>query len=128
MKRDMDTINKIVIKIWDCPSEYLSIAPIRDDIDEPQDESRVWTMPFDDYTDVIDHLHMMEEAGWVTSYVIGWRLTWDGQEYADCIANSQIKESLMAELSKTGSIPMEVVKGMAVNLAVEFAKRVMTGG
>ncbi|MCD8510125.1 MAG: DUF2513 domain-containing protein [Bacillus sp. (in: Bacteria)] len=116
MKRDMELVRKILIAIEDSNKD-------------PHDTLE---LSLDEYEDlfVYYHIKLLYEAGLIdamdASSMDGteWyakSLTWDGHEFLDSIRNDNVWNEVRKHVKeKGGSIPLEVLKALAVKISTKY--------
>ncbi len=114
MKRDMDLIRKILLKV-----EGIS--------DNQPGGLLVSVDGYDDHV-FARHVELIKEAGLVEAQVLRAsgagavkaqvnRLTWDGYDFLDAIRSDSIWDKTKAGVAQTvGSAPLEVLKALAISL------------
>lgn len=111
MKRDMDLIRELLILI-----------------ENQEDDSRELKLPTSiDRSFAVYQLRLLEQAGYTKNNIhyadnkpmwIYSSLTWDGQEFLGAIKNETVWRKVKQTLvEKGGSIPMEVLKSLAIKIS-----------
>ena len=113
MKRDMDLVRSIMLKVADS-DEPISIC---DFVDAEHDKQLVGY-----------HISIMRDAGLVKASIMPAdddpyyscrvsSLTWEGNDFLDVVRNETVWEKTKSAISKTvGSATFEMVKSMAVKI------------
>ena len=108
MKRDWDTIRKILTKLEESASS---------------DTLRLSNFPPEKAEEISYHIELLPTLGkGPTSFYIT-RLTWNGHEFLDAINNDTIWEKTKKSFSKNGiSMTFELVKTVATETAASVLK------
>ena len=111
MKRDMNTIRDILLKIEETPRERL------DYLEPPTGCS---------YTKMTEHLIMLDDAGFIEGELIATfqerrylvhNITWDGHDYLETIRNPEVWKKVQEKLKPVGGdFAVEVVKELAITV------------
>ena len=111
MKRDMNTIRDILLKIEETPRERL------DFLEPPTGCS---------YTKMTEHLIMLDDAGFIEGQLIVefqarrylvHKITWDGHDYLETIRNTEVWNQVQEKLKPVGGdFAFEVVKELAITV------------
>lgn len=116
MKRDMELVRKILLKV-----------------EESDEQTFSGKFRVDGYDDILVtcHVQLLQEAGLLQANVVETqigptaafvdRLTWAGHEFLDAARNETVWERTMSFLkTKGGSVPMEVLKALLIAKAKEW--------
>lgn len=118
MKRDMDLVRKILLKVESFPESLYGAGDFH--IEEYDDAS------------VSYHVCLMDEAGLLTAIdasttsgeeYIPQRLTWAGHEFLDAPRNDNAWAAAKKVCGGVGSLSFEVLKGILVKLGTAAAER-----
>lgn len=113
MKRDMDLVRDILLKIEEADS-----ANVRDFLSQDATE--------EEYLKLTEHLHMLiDEVGFVSGIQahtmagknwLNLRLTWDGHEYLDTIKDPEIWRLTKEGATKAGGFSLDLLAALAKGL------------
>jgi hypothetical protein len=115
LKRDMDLVRELLLKIEEAPprSSWKAIVTTKDD---DEGEKALW------------HLALIEEGGLVRStpvYIQGFRLpenlelTWEGHDFLDSIRDPKIWEATKKGADAAGGFTIDLLKDLAKGLVTK---------
>lgn len=126
MKRDMDLVRELLLKVEEAPADGL------DEIEN---------LKIDKFTtqEIFYHIALLKEAGLVEAHInyandgpnSAWitRMTWNGHELLDAIRDETVWGKTKEELKKVGgSAGLEVVKQIAIQIGVQLLGRYLPLG
>ena len=122
MKRDMDLIRELLIRLEAMPMEPGSVYQID------------WDDEFFDFTEFerntsVQHFKLLLDAGFIsgparqgTKYFVVTGLSWNGHEFIDSIRNPEVWNKTKAGVKTVGGLGLDLV----VELAKAEGKRLIT--
>lgn len=117
MKRDMDLIRELLLKLEALPLRQGAIVHITLDESDPEDDMRV-----DGFTaDQIEyHLNLIDEAGLIVGAdnrpmtgIFFKSLTWEGHDFLDSIRDPDVWRVTKKGVMEVGGFTFELVKDLA---------------
>ncbi len=117
MKRDMDLIRELLLKLEALPIQQGSVVHLSLDEDDPEDDLRVEGFT----TDQIGyHLNLIDEAGLLVgagnrpmSGILFRSLSWDGHDFLDSIRDPEVWRKTRNGVKEVGGFTFELVKDLA---------------
>jgi hypothetical protein len=113
MKRDMDLIRELMLKLESYPKEPIDVVQIRPYVPEP-----LWIR---DYVfsapELVYHLELIEEAGFIENMDLPgyfYRLSWTGHDFLDSVRSPDVWDKTKKVAAAAG--------GFTVDLLVVTAK------
>ena len=122
MKRDMDLVRTLLLRVEDMPMKAGSVYGIPWDSD-------FFNVEDHDHDDCIKHFELLVEAGFIaapgtqgmTDFMITG-LTWEGHEFIDSIRSPEVWDRTKAGMRKVGGFGLDLM----VQLAKAEGKRLIT--
>jgi hypothetical protein len=117
MKRDMDLIRELLLKLEEFPLGRGDVVHISLDESDPDDDFRI-----DGYTiDQIEyHLNLIGEAGLIIGAgenpmegILFRSLSWEGHDFLDSIRDPEVWRKTKSGVKEVGGFTFELVKDLA---------------
>lgn len=119
MKRDMDLIRQILLVCEADPHGYAPMPLVVEGYSDEQVGFHVHLMMEAGLVDGSDHTHM----GCDSPQAIAQKITWQGYEFLEASKNDGLWMQAKNAAAATGSMTIDVLKGVLTGLALAAAKK-----